>query len=232
VNKYINALTTEAPKKHGSKSVSPLIASIRGISNRFIPSKIMKISAGADQKRGKVRHGAIDISMPVGTPVYAIGDGIILSAKELKKDKSGIYVKHGGSSSSKCGSTVSMKIPHKESPSGYTFVNYCHLSKVNPKLKSGTKVKGGEWIGNSGGKPGDYGAGNTTGPHLHLTIRPGDSTFKSNGLASMPEVYQSWFYGAKSPGFIEKAKRGVLYTGVSSLVVMGCYGLYKSYQEE
>jgi murein DD-endopeptidase MepM/ murein hydrolase activator NlpD len=229
MNKYINIIMEN--EKQGSQSFS-LLSSIRGIKNRFLPSKIMKLSAGADQARGKVQHGAIDISMPVGTPIYAIADGIILTAKQLPRNKSGIYQKHGGTSDSKCGSTVSMKVPHKGSPSGYSYVNYCHLSKVASGIVKGSTVKGGQLIGYSGGKKGDYGAGNTTGPHLHLTIRPGDSSFKSNRFAAMPDVYKTWFSGANTPGFFAGVKRTAKFAGYSSLVLLGCYTAYKVYEEK
>ena len=225
MNKYIEAITN--PPKSGSQS-KDMISSIRGIKNRFIPSKILKISADANQKRGKVQHGAIDIAMPVGTPIYAIADGIVITAKQLPKNKSGIFHKHGGTSDSLCGSTVALKVPHKESPTGFTYVNYCHLKSISPRVKKGGTVKGGQLIGYSGGKKGDYGAGNTTGPHLHLTIRLGDDRFRSNKYAAIPEVYKTWFSGAKTPGFFESVKRGVKYTGYSSLALLGCYTIYKT----
>jgi len=215
MNQYI----TEIMEKKGSASYShPLISSISKIKGRHLPVKNMKISAGADQMRGggKVQHGAIDISIPVGSPVYAIADGIILDAKQLPNSKEGIFKKHGGTATGLCGSLVNMKIPHPGSPSGYTYVGYCHLSKVNPSLKKGMQVPGGTIIGYSGGKPGAPGAGNTTGPHLHLTIRPGDSGFKSNSLSGKNEVYDTWFKGASSDGVDYGWTRVLAYGGFAT----------------
>lgn len=198
-NQYIDTIIS----KEGSAAYShPLISSIKKIKGRHLPVKTMKVSAGADQKRsgGKVQHNAIDISIPVGTPVYAIADAIVLSANQLPNSKAGIYKKHGGTSTGKCGSSVNIKVPHPGSPTGYTYVGYCHLSKVNPKLKKGMQIPGGTILGYSGGKPGAPGAGNTTGPHLHLTIRPGDDKWTSNSLSGKNEVYNTWFQGANSDG--------------------------------
>ena len=204
-----------------------LVDSIRSIRNRHLPSPIMSVSAGADQQRGKVQHGAIDISMPVGTPIYAIADAEIIKSKELPRNRSGIFVKHGGTSESLCGSGVSLKVKHPGSPSGYTYVNYCHLSRVNPKLKKGSKVKGGDLLGYSGGAKGDYGAGNTTGPHLHITIRPGDTYFKSNALAANPKVYENWFKDARKPGESSIIGKLVVWGGVTSLSLLCLLAGYK-----
>ncbi|MEZ5230266.1 MAG: M23 family metallopeptidase [Acidimicrobiales bacterium] len=51
---------------------------------------------------------------------------------------------------------------------GATYT-YCHLSAV--AVAAGDDVTAGQAIGLSGGQPGAPGAGNTTGPHLHLGIR-------------------------------------------------------------
>lgn len=46
---------------------------------------------------------------------------------------------------------------------------YCHLSRL--AVTPSQVVSAGSPIGLSGGQPGAPGAGNTTGPHLHLSIR-------------------------------------------------------------
>ena len=58
--------------RRGSRN--EVITSIRKIKGRTLPLPEMRITAGASQQRGKVQHGAIDIGIPVGTPVYAIAD--------------------------------------------------------------------------------------------------------------------------------------------------------------
>ena len=51
---------------------------------------------------------------------------------------------------------------------GATYI-YCHLSAI--AATSGSRVVAGALLGSSGGSPGERGAGNTTGPHLHLGIQ-------------------------------------------------------------
>ena len=167
--------------------VADLIKTLPLVHGLYLPVKEVRITAGADQQRGSVRHGAVDIGVPVGTPVYAIADSEVVKAK-MVHDSSGT-----------CGSQVALKFKHPDSPTGYSFVNYCHLSEVNPKLEEGMWIKGGTQIGLSGGQPGAPGAGNTTGPHLHMSVRLGDEYFTSNSYASDPAVYDTLFDNARVP---------------------------------
>ena len=65
----------------------------------------------------------------------------------------------------RCGNTVILA-----GVDGATYT-YCHLSQF--AVRPGQVVGAGSLIGLSGGQPGAPGAGNTTGPHLHLGIRVG-----------------------------------------------------------
>ena len=94
-------------------------------------------------------HPGIDFHAPVGTPIKAIGDGVI-STQTNNGD---------------CGNTLII-----QHPNGYESV-YCHLS--NFLLQPGAAVKQGEIIGFTGGAKGEVGAGNSTAPHLHLQIDKG-----------------------------------------------------------
>ena len=101
-------------------------------------------------------YPAIDIGAPVGTPVYAIAAGQITTAI----GNAGIYNPDNGG---RCGNTIVIRGIDSAT---YT---YCHLSAV--LAERGQTVAAGDNIGLTGGQPGDPGAGNTTGPHLHLGIR-------------------------------------------------------------
>jgi len=92
----------------------------------------------------KKMHWGQDFSAPIGTPIYATGDGVV---EEVK-----------GSKNSRAGFGLSIKIDH-----GYGYETlYGHLSGFN--VKRGQKVKRGEvigYVGNSGG---------STAPHLHYEV--------------------------------------------------------------
>ncbi|MFA8300188.1 MAG: M23 family metallopeptidase [Hyphomicrobiales bacterium] len=87
-------------------------------------------------------HAGIDFSAPIGTPIYATGDGVI---NKVRKSNSGygyyISIDHGF---------------------GYETV-YAHCHEF--KAKKGDKVKRGQIIATVGN------TGKSTGPHVHYEIR-------------------------------------------------------------
>jgi len=87
-------------------------------------------------------HEGIDFTAPIGTPIYATGDGVV---ERLKGKMSG-YGKV-------------MIINHDY---GYESL-YAHMSKMI--VKPGDKVKRGQIIGYVGN------TGRSTGPHLHYEVR-------------------------------------------------------------
>ena len=94
----------------------------------------------------KVRkmHWGMDFSAPIGTPVYATGNGTVTQVS--------------GSKRSRVGFGLEVKIDHGF---GYETV-YGHLSSFNVKV--GQKVKRGDviaYVGNTGG---------STAPHLHYEV--------------------------------------------------------------
>jgi len=94
----------------------------------------------------KVRkmHYGMDFTAPVGTPVYATGDGKVISTKGSKRSRSGFGLQ--------------LSIDH-----GFGFETlYGHLNAFN--VKRGQKVKRGDiiaFVGNTGG---------STAPHLHYEV--------------------------------------------------------------
>jgi len=170
-----------------------LLDTIKNIKNRYlpVPEDKFRVGAKADQQRGKVQHGAIDIPCPVGTPIYAIADGYI----DKYQFPNQIY----NGSSGKCGNQIAMVFPHEGSSTGWSWANYCHLSAPVDGIKEGDFVKGGTLIGYSGGEPNAPGAGNTTGPHLHLRIQLDSRNFGANDWSAKNELYDTWFGDAKLP---------------------------------
>ena len=82
----------------------------------------------------------MDFSANIGTPVYATGNGTVVSAKWEGLYGNCITIDHGF---------------------GYVTL-YAHLSKI--RVKKGQKVTRGEIIGDVGS------TGKSTGPHLHYEV--------------------------------------------------------------
>lgn len=108
--------------------------------------------------RDKFQHPGIDLPTSVGTVVHAAAGGYVAWTK--KGSAYGNY----------------LMIVH---PGGIATI-YAHLSKFI--AKSDTYVERGQIIGLSGGRPGDPGAGLSTGPHLHFEVR-------QNGIPVDPENF-------------------------------------------
>lgn len=84
-------------------------------------------------------HSGVDYAAPAGTPIFSVGDGLIIK-KGYQKKGAGNY----------------LKIKHN---SVYT-TQYAHLLKFAKGIKKGTRVKQGDLIGYVGS------TGYSTGPHL------------------------------------------------------------------
>jgi murein DD-endopeptidase MepM/ murein hydrolase activator NlpD len=85
-------------------------------------------------------HQGQDITIPIGTPIYAPADGVVKRAYYVGGFGNHIKIDHG---------------------SGYSTV-FAHLSKL--KVKYGEEVKRGDIIGLTGN------TGRSTAPHLHYEI--------------------------------------------------------------
>lgn len=86
-------------------------------------------------------HTGIDLAVPKGTPVHAVGGGTVVLARW-----SGAYGK---------AVTVRLRDGH--------YSVYGHLSRIS--VRQGARIGTGDRIGSSGA------TGRATGPHLHLEIR-------------------------------------------------------------
>lgn len=93
-------------------------------------------------RSGDRHHEGLDFAVPVGTPVYAIDSGTVVTADDVDNDVSGKYVLLGHS----WGSSL-----------------YAHLDKL--AVKKGRKVGVGTLIGYSGRTGIQYSA-----PHLHFGV--------------------------------------------------------------
>ena len=136
---------------------TPPVAVVRdGYAMPFDPAGLHAVTTQARPPRDpewqlvKPHHSGrvgVDIALPVGTALYALVDGAVVWAGE----------------SGKCGYGVAVRAPDQ-----HASITYCHLSAIH--VRAGQQVAAGEPVGRSGGQAGAQGAGNSTGPHLHLHI--------------------------------------------------------------
>jgi len=89
-------------------------------------------------------YPAADIAAPLGAPLFALADGIVLSVVD----------------DARCGTGFVL-----QTLDGLEWV-YCHLSYRDPGLVHGSFLSAGRWVGLVGS------TGHSTGPHLHLGLRP------------------------------------------------------------
>jgi murein DD-endopeptidase MepM/ murein hydrolase activator NlpD len=91
-------------------------------------------------------YPAADIAAPMGTPLYALGDGVVEAAWPAGSGNCGIGFVLG-------------------TPDGRSWT-YCHLSFLEPAVQSGSSLTAGAPVGLVGS------TGHSTGPHLHLQTGP------------------------------------------------------------
>ena len=104
-------------------------------------------------------HNGIDFPVPAGTPVRAWRPGRVFTAAPISTWGNYMRVDHGGG----------------------LWSGYAHLRRFLAAV--GQVVAGGQTIALSGGVPGEPGAGNTTGAHLHWEIyRNGTRVFPGGYL--------------------------------------------------
>jgi murein DD-endopeptidase MepM/ murein hydrolase activator NlpD len=97
-------------------------------------------------------HTGVDLAVPLGTPVFAAADGVVVLARPMT-DTSGALVGYGNY----------VVIQHD---AGLKTL-YGHLLTIG--VKEGDVVKRGQLIGLVGS------TGNSTGPHMHFEVRIDDS---------------------------------------------------------
>ncbi|MEU0664212.1 peptidoglycan DD-metalloendopeptidase family protein [Streptomyces lavendulocolor] len=107
------------------------------------PVRGYKLSSGfaAVGPHWQRQHTGQDFAVKTGTPVYSVGDGVVIVAGCDKAFGINVIVRHAN---------------------GY-FTQYAHLSAL--QVRGGSRVSAGQKIGESGC------TGNCTGPHLHFEVR-------------------------------------------------------------
>ncbi len=116
------------------------------------PLNYSRISSGFSYKRkhpvlGRVMpHLGIDYAAPVGTPVYAAGDGVVVAKGSKKGNGRYVHLRH----------------TNRE----YETL-YLHFSRFAKGIKVGSRVRQGDVIGYVGA------TGYATGPHLDFRVKKG-----------------------------------------------------------
>lgn len=131
------------------------------------------VSSGYGSRWGTF-HAGLDFACPVGTPIYAAGDGVVVQGTDRAQGSvdgfgSWIWID--------CQDSVGVDLV------------YGHVHHPGILVKAGDRVKAGQQIGVSGNE------GETTGPHLHFEVwgPPG----KLGGQHRDPAP---WLKGATAPG--------------------------------
>jgi murein DD-endopeptidase MepM/ murein hydrolase activator NlpD len=143
--------TASARKKTGATnipSIWPVVGTLRsgvGIRNNPFGGSSLEY------------HKGQDISAPMGTPINATADGVVVVAGWVRGYGNGIYIDHGNGISTR----------------------YGHLSRIDVVV--GQTVKQGQHLGLVGS------TGRSTGPHLHYEVRiNGEPTSPINYLPALP----------------------------------------------
>jgi murein DD-endopeptidase MepM/ murein hydrolase activator NlpD len=128
---------------------------------------------------------AVDIAMPIGTPVYAARSGLVL---EVDND---FY--NGGSNKAYSFEANSIRILHDDG----AMTVYAHLELEKAQVYPGLAVTAGQLIGYSGN------TGFSSGPHLHFAVQINKGMalvtvpfmfINAQGLAEKPMV-SAWLKG-------------------------------------
>jgi murein DD-endopeptidase MepM/ murein hydrolase activator NlpD len=91
-------------------------------------------------------YPAADIAAPMGSPIYALADGVVVRSWQYPDPRCGI------------GMTI-------RTDDGQTWT-YCHMSYLDPSVVAGVRLAAGTQVGLVGM------TGDATGPHLHLQLDP------------------------------------------------------------
>lgn len=120
----------------------------------FAKGSTVNVSQGyhGDTSHKGLSAYAVDFPVPVGTPIYAAREGIVVGAE------GGSNI--GGGSPEYRQYANYVIIEHSDGTMG----NYYHLKQGGAAVAIGQKVKKGELIGFSGN------TGYSTGPHLHFSV--------------------------------------------------------------
>lgn len=111
--------------------------------------KVSQSAGGKFSHQDEKGRYAVDIAMPVGTPIVASREGVVVSLDQKQREGNG----------SKAGNYV--RILHDDG----TMSVYLHLKQNGVLVSEGQRVKAGDLIAHSGN------TGSSTGAHLHFVVQ-------------------------------------------------------------
>lgn len=97
-------------------------------------------------------HAGIDLAGPVGTPIYAAADGVVVDSRP------------------QAGHGYWVRIQHEYPNGGIYFTGYAHMFAHHVLVKEGDHVSVGQQIASVGN------TGMSTGPHLHFEVHDASDT--------------------------------------------------------
>jgi murein DD-endopeptidase MepM/ murein hydrolase activator NlpD len=139
-----------APETPGDTGADTPVTASPGDGKARMPLNSYSIAATFGQVGSWSRyHTGVDFSAPIGTPIYATGNGVVTNAG-------------GGSASSWAGNYVTIKFADGQQ------MLFAHMGTVS--VSQGQQVAGGTVIGHVGM------TGRTFGPHCHVELYPAGVT--------------------------------------------------------
>ena len=114
--------------------------------------KTFMLSQGYNGKLSHQNKNQLDFSMPVGTPIVAAREGLVIKVLDVN-------TKHCGSQECEQYNNY-IYIYHDDG----SISEYLHIKRNGAKVKVGERVKQGQLIAESGN------VGWSTGPHLHFSV--------------------------------------------------------------
>ena len=143
-----HAALERAHRSAMAPSFSPAVGSLMGAPS-YQGGYVFPVGGGPQSVSVAHDHHdypAADIAAPMGAPVYALTNGTVESAWHTSAGACGIGLRY-------------------QSDDGFLWV-YCHLSYLDSSVEDGVRLAAGRQIGLVGS------TGNSTGPHLHLGLKP------------------------------------------------------------
>lgn len=181
----------------------PYTTSLRNEQARLIYS-VSYMGSYATGAENSGSHPAVDIRVPIGTPVRTIASGIVSEVKDASGFGKTVVIRH-----------PSVPDPSRPSQTIALFSNYAHLSTTFVKV--GDIVEKGEQIALSGV------SGDATGPHLHFQIDRADTPWHPYWPFTSEELRAAGYSTAEAINRGFHSDRGASFTVNPLLYVQADY---------